>query len=542
MNTIKRRLASIRSKRQKPNLLARRRLGNIVGARNGDGASLFGKGFGRHQLAVFNELLTMSRDALIAKHLDKEGRDLNKICGYPENPTIRDFMAMYDREGLGKCVNDLYPDECWKGFPNVYQTKNQKVETGFEKAVNAWVKRLNIWTELHRLDKIAGLGEYGILLLGYNDKGALDKPVRGINDQGIRTGTPNWKMIFVQPFAQIHARVVSLDTNRNSPRYQLPLMYEMQFADTAPSSGFEYVQSSTSATQVRVHWTRVLHFADNRMTSRWKGIPRLRPNYNRLMDIRKTLGGSAEMFWAAAFPGYSVETLPDLVDGAEMDEDSVKEQFARYLNGMQRYLAMTGVHVNSLAPQIANPKEHMEEQYRALAATIRAPMRILLGSESGHLASDQDRINWNERISGRRTRILEPEMINPLVERQILVGEFPQPDQWFTEWPDLASLAAKDQADIALKIAQALLQYVTSGSETVIPPLEFMVEVLKMPYETAYAIQQAAAKNKKKTAPLWDPKLQAAAKGPGGPTIKKTVQKAGSRTSTQRRPAARNAL
>ena len=40
----------------------------------------------------------------------------------------------------------------------------------------------------------------------------------------------------------------------------------------------------------KVHWTRVIHIAESTLENPIYGIPRLRPVYNRLMDIEKVTG------------------------------------------------------------------------------------------------------------------------------------------------------------------------------------------------------------------------------------------------------------
>ena len=50
-----------------------------------------------------------------------------------------------------------------------------------------------------------------------------------------------------------------------------------------------------------IHWQRILHLADNRIESNIYGEPRLTPVLNRVLDLHKILGVSAETFWLGAF-------------------------------------------------------------------------------------------------------------------------------------------------------------------------------------------------------------------------------------------------
>ena len=51
-------------------------------------------------------------------------------------------------------------------------------------------------------------------------------------------------------------------------------------------------------------------------------------SYNRLLDARKILGGSGEMFWRGGFPGYSFEVNSGM-DGAEVDTTSLRSEMEK---------------------------------------------------------------------------------------------------------------------------------------------------------------------------------------------------------------------
>lgn len=444
---------------------------------------------------VANEFVgrsTMAR--MMSEGLDAPGRDLDKECGYPTNPTVDTFRKLYKRNGIAKRVNDVVPDESWAVYPIIYETE-EDVDTKFERAWKELTKTLPVGHYLHRADRLSGLGRYGILLLGLTNAGKLDTPVPGLDPKtgestGKKPGKP-LKLGYLRPFAEDQAQIVEVDKDPASPRFGLPTFYQVEMGD--PKTGV-----LTASTMTRVHWTRVIHLADNREDSDVVGTPRMEAVLNYILDLRKIGGGSAEMFWKGAFPGFSFETIPDLIGESTMEEETVKEQFEEYMNGLKRYLALDGVTAKPLLPQTADPSKHARQQLEFIAATIGVPLRILLGSESGHLASTQDSGTWNRRVAERQTLYLEPMLIRPFINRLIAIGILPVPARgdYMISWRDLNTMSDKDKALVSLQRSQALMQYVSGGCEAVMPAKEFLTLILGLTREESDAVLVAVAKAK----------------------------------------------
>lgn len=455
--------------------------------------------------------------AVRGQSLDHPKRDLDKECGYPEQHELTPelFKAWYEREGFATRANDLVPDETWQVLPELYEVEDDKL-TEFEKAWKRLIfkPKLNPWHYLHRIDRLSGIGHYGVLFLGFNDKKEPDQPVAGLNEDGeAAVGRPRatpLELMFIRAFTSINAKVVKVENNPLSPRYGEPTYYDLTIADvsdeedetpTTAGAGFDTGSSTEDGNAqtfkpIRVHWTRILHVADNRFESEIYGIPRLQQLINRCYDLRKILGGSAEMFWKGGFPGYSVETLPDGLGLGQdpLDKESISEEFQLFMHGLQRYIAVDGVTIKSLTPQIADPEKHIYQQLLMVAIAIGCPMRVLVGSDTGQADAEDATKRWNARIARRQVEYVEPWIIRPFVERLQLVGVLPEtPDNYTIAWRDLNSIKETDKADIALKTTQALLQYTTSGAEKIMPLEKFIKHVLNWSDELAKAIVKEVA-------------------------------------------------
>lgn len=502
---------------------------------------------------VRNELM-MLRSQMLSKLLDGK-KDINGECGYPENPSIDNYRMLYEREGTASRVVAVLPEESWAVEPEVYEVEDEE-NTDFEIAWKALADSQSILHYLERVDILSGIGHYGILLLGIDDGKPLDQSVAGVGPDGktvkkpdapkplkqkpapsttepptepvtnetmVLTPSPTQeddtaeiinpedmvpegghKLTYIRAFPEYQATIARYDTDQTSVRFGQPIEYNVKFHD--PNNMSASPSGASPVTDMKVHWHRVIHVADNRESSEVWGRPRLRNTYNRCFDIRKIMSGSGEMFWKGAFPGLSFEVTPEAAGmGVELDPVEMKEQFEKYSNGLQRYLALVGVSAKSLAPQIASPKDHLEAELQQIALTIGMPLRKFLGSEAAHLASTQDSEDWNKKLRRRQTRYLTPMVIRPFVDRLIAFGCLPipsgegidgdeelTPGGYHVDWPDLSAPSDDQVAGTAQKFTAAITQYVSGGCATLIPPLEFLTMILHFTTEEAQSIIDAA--------------------------------------------------
>lgn len=433
---------------------------------------------------IQNALLT--RQKWLSALLDPR-RDIDKECGHPETISIDDYNRAYSRGDLATRVVDVYPEESWADDPMVFETEDPE-ETEFEKAWDTLQKRFSLFSLLQRADMLSGIGRFGVILLGVDDGQDLSQPVDGINERGEKIGgtSAERELLYVRPFDETIVTIQAFETDSQNPRYGLPTKYEIQFTSDGTLASDRMVLS--------VHWSRVVHIADNRRNSEVYGIPRMQRVFNRLLDLKKISGGSGEMFWKGGFPGFSLETMPDKGETVVLDKVATKEQMESYMNGLQRYIATIGMSVKSLAPQIADPESHIDTQIKLVAAAMGIPWRVLIGSEQAQLASGQDKKTWNSRVNRRRIAYLTPYVLTPFIKRLIDVGILPEPGEegFQVEWKDLNTPSNEEKAGVAERRSNALSKYVQGGVDTLILPFHYLTLVLGFSDEEANAIIEAA--------------------------------------------------
>lgn len=437
------------------------------------------------QQQVINAYLL--RSGLLRHVLDGANRDIDQECGYPATISKDQYRKLYDREGIAKRVVSVLPEESWTMEPEVYETEDPD-KTEFETEWDALQEKHNIFHYLHRVDNLSGIGRFGVLLLGIGDGKDLLEPVDGINERGEKIGNANHELLFLRAFDESVLTVDSREEDLRNPRYGFPLVYSVNFQDATGATG-------PDANARKVHWSRMLHVADGRDMSEVYGTPRMQAVYNRLYDLRKILSSSGEMFWKGGFPGLVFEANPDMTQaGIEIDAKEMREEFENYSNGLQRYIALTGMTAKQLAPQVADPTAHVEIQLKAIAVAMSIPFRILFGSEQAKLASSQDARNWAKRVAKRQNTYLVPMVIRPFVDRLMALGILREVEQYTVKFPDLMTPTDEDKAKVAGTITEALAKYVAGGVDQMVPPESYMTQILGMDQETVDAIMKEAEK------------------------------------------------
>lgn len=383
-------------------------------------------------------------------------RDLYKTLGYPLEITYQDYLARFQRQDIARAIINRPISATWRG-PLILTESDDDKTTAFENAWKELETRLKLKTMFVRLDRLTGIGRFGVLLMGTSD-------IKQKEDWFLPISAGALKLLFVKPLGENSVTISTYEQDTNNPRYGLPLLYDVNLVK---ADGGEYT--------VKVHHTRVIHVVDGALESDIFGTPRLQAVYNRLQDIEKLVGGSAEMFWKGARPGYQGKIDKEYSVG-KLEEARLEEQMEEFEHNLRRMLMMEGVELHSLAPQVSDPTNHVDIQIQMISAETGIPKRILTGSERGELASSEDQTQWNTLIKARREEFAEPYIIEPFVKFCVEHGILPKygANGYYVQWEDLFAPSEKEKVDIGKVRAEALKAYSSEPvAQTVIPPQAF---------------------------------------------------------------------
>jgi len=431
--------------------------------------------------------IIQSRAALSA-HLGKAFggvRDYYDILGYKLNLQPLDWIAKYDRQDIASRIVNAYPDDTWRISPLVWENQDE-IDTEFEVAWTRLVERLRIYHYFHRLDRLAGLGRYAIMIMGVADGKSLADPIN-------RTVAP--ALQYLSLYSEEHADIQAIDENTNSPRFGLPLTYKVDLSrSTTVVGSTQSTRENKQKDNQIVHFERVIHFADGVLEDDVYGTPRLRPVYNLLDDLQKVVGGSAEVFWRNA----SRDLIAAVRDGAHLTPESstaISEHIDEFIHGLRRVLRVEGVDINALPAEIASPRDTVDVIMDMVSGTTGIPKRILLGSERGELASSQDEGNWVSRIEQRQIQVINDVILRNFIDRMISIRILPTPPDGYTiEWPPLITEDPKERTERIERLANALATIAGPGQVLSVFPLpEVRETVLEWDAESPFETDESLA-------------------------------------------------
>lgn len=400
-------------------------------------------------------------------------RNLYDTFGYAEVVTYGDNLRRYARQDIVSRIVNAYPDAVWTRPPEII--KNKKLAD----ALWELDEDIALFHYINRADRLAGIGKYSILLLGFDDaktNADLRNPVRVLRRPD---GKSSLRLAYVQAFGYGDARVASYEDNLSSPYFGMPKVYRISLhGQTEEAHALEGPPSRT----IEVHRSRVIHMADCMLDNDINGYPIIERVYNRLDDIEKTVGGSAEMFWLSGRKGMQIDVDKD-TDFTKADATNLKAELEDFANDLQRYIRTRGVNIKELGGQHINPEPVFNVIMSIISVATGIPQRIFIGSEQGKLASEQDRANWAIRIDERRKLFAEPRVLRPLLYRLQEFGVLPS-GRFEVQWPEAFRMSPLERAQTAAQQARAATN-VSRAMNDFAKPMEGVDYPLRRPTATA---------------------------------------------------------
>lgn len=399
--------------------------------------------------SVLSERLNLA-EAMGMLTFGSKRRDVYTAAGYDKTIRYDQYLSRFLRQDVAQRIVAAVVDDTWRKPPSLLDGLD--VETGLENTLftDGWLRmaqsvrdgaetRRGLLHYLARLDLISRVGRYGVFYLGLADGMEPNQPASA---GSLRAPED---LAFVGVYDEGSAKIVKWDTDKTSPRYGKPEMYQL----TTGSDG--------QVVTLNAHWTRCIHVADNALTSDIYGVPALEAPWNRLIDLEKIIAATGEAGWMQMQPGYLFSTK----DGYELSADDADErqgQMDEFVHGLRRFLEMNGYEATMLSGSLQDPSGAVNNILKLISAATGIPLRKLTGSERGELASAQDDDNWIDVIEARQQKHVTPVIIEPVVNRLIWLGALPQPTSgaYAVWWPSLRQKNPTQQAQIADTNASAL--------------------------------------------------------------------------------------
>lgn len=391
-------------------------------------------------------------------------RDIYAVAGYPTTLSIEAYLGRYQRDPLAYRIVVAAPDDTWRQPFLLVDGNTLEDGVSDSEFVNAWNdfvqfdslqgdllddSRRSLWHYFYDVDRQCGIGQYAVMILGFDDGLPLDQPLK--MGQGKR-------LLYITVMNEYNAKVYpsSLITDVNNSRFGLPAYYDINYGDAIGVK--------------QVHYSRIIHVAEGGVMF---GKPRLEAVYNRLIDIEKLLSASGEAGWRAITRKIIISSK----DGYTMGEGTVTvDKISDMIHGLRDVVELQGADVNVVSGDAIDPSGALESHLNMLCAGTGIPKRKLIGAEAGKLASGQEEKNWFDTISARRTHFVEPVIVRQFIKRMIYAGLLPMPssNNYCLDWPSLFEADDVTQATTFLSYAQGLSYLNTPGVERIVKQRELV--------------------------------------------------------------------
>lgn len=405
------------------------------------------------------------------------------------------FYLRYIRQAEAKAIIDKPVNDTWQDMPTVNDAAYEDqdgAQSEFEKKVNELfsgehtrrkpIHRLNV------LDRLARLGHYSLLVIGFADGRDMDTPVGGVDSSASMSDEamaearrtrgvsmpddltePEFDdlsdMMYLAVFGEDRVMDMRTNSDMTSERFRLPEEFDVVTEE------LEDAETDSEYNQETVHWTRVIHTPEGTLEDDLRGIPALKPVFHDLLNIDKIKAASGEGYWRAGYSGMHIRQPQDSQGRfVEFDDsDDVKQEIQEYIDNLDRMLT-TPAEIDTLDSSISNPMPHLNANYQSIAAATDIPKSILTGEDRADTASADDFSQYKSYIAQRRNNYAGPAIVEPLIQRLIDSGVLPEPegDGFNLEWPPLDELSPIQEWERRQTVAKTVATLAPAGDTSLI--------------------------------------------------------------------------
>ena len=368
-------------------------------------------------------------------------RDLYEAFGWDRSITSVQLVEMYKRGGISYRLVHAYPDATWSRPPKLYI----EGDDAWNAAWAQLVANTDLWDAMKRLDVMADLGSFAILIIG-TDKAKLDTPLRDASE-----------ITFLQPYGDVNVTISRWNIDPTDPNFGTPQSYLVQPNRLIQTNTTSYPSVQPLMSSFTVDASRVVHINHGGLENKVFGMPRYVPIWNYLMDLMKVVGGSSESYWMNSYRGMQANITDPEVDMNAEDEAALADELDEYQHGLRRFIRTRGVDIKEFESRIADPSKPVAVLMDLIAGASGIPQKVLMGSEAGQLASSQDRANWAERVEEYRATHAEPRVLRPFLKWLNAYGILPTDvSKVQFMWPDAYRMSPLERGQTSAQTARTL--------------------------------------------------------------------------------------
>ena len=367
--------------------------------------------------------------------------------GYPATLTFSNYWNMYRRFGIAKNVVELPVDTGWITPPEI--EGSPELIRDIEKLIADY----KLWQRVKGLDKRQRVGRYAGMYMRVRDSKKPDQPLEG-KLNGLAS------LVEMMPLYESQLKVTKSDNDPQSDNYGQPVLYQY-------SGSVEGDRNEEAADTITIHASRIIIAAEGADAGWIYGISSLEAVYNSLMDLRKIIGSGGEGFYKNAAQNI-VFKLTDAASASNNEKLLTKfnehyDDFAH--NRARRAMWTPGLEAQVLESSLMNPKEFFNNALNDVAAgsTPPVPATVLIGQQTGKLASDEDSKTYLSSVQSRRENFMT-DLVESMIDWMMNTGILAV-SKYEVVWSDLLARSDVEKLTSAKDMAETNQKQFQSGQD-----------------------------------------------------------------------------
>ena len=389
-------------------------------------------------IMAVNGLTASLRQMAAQQTPDAKHHNSWRSYGYKDALGFEDYWNMYMRLGLAKALVRLPVDECWRNLPTI------DGNAALAKAIEEMDDRIGLWRAFRDVDERQGVGEYGALFFEIADSKTPDQP----NGRG--------ELQAIKPLYQSQIEPLDYITDPTNARYGQPKTWQIN----EDAVGDQNAQAGRSG---KVHPDRVYVWAEGAPHGSIYGTPALMAAFNSLVTAEKILGAGGEGFWKSARGSQHIDfgdaDLSKIMQSLGVTkptdiQEKVNENMEPFNTGYDSTFLTMGAKRETIQITLPNPKEFFTVCLNDIAASRGIPGTVLIGQQTGRLASDEDQTQLAKMATARYANHLTPTIegtIRHMQEQKLLPG-----GPFKLKWPDLFEPSLGEKLDNLKRFAEVM--------------------------------------------------------------------------------------
>ena len=377
-------------------------------------------------------------------HFADQKRDVWGVAGYPDKVNFDMHWNMAARFGIASAGIHRIVDKCWHTPPTISDGEfvEGKALTPFEQDLKILIEKHKLFSRLKGVDWRQRVGRYaGILpIVRELEKIPPSEPMPKL--MGLAALI---KLVPVHE-SEIDVTDIGLNDDLTSEEFGNPIHYNFRQqvnGDRNPVTNNQFI----------IHPSRVFVTAEGADDGSIFGIPANEAGYNDLLDMEKVRAAGAEGLFKNSKQRVVYNVDDAQVAGVLTSDEEKRQQWNDsnddFHSGFDASQMLYGMKAETLQSTIADPTAPFTIALNSYCAHLNVPATILIGQQTGRLASDEDQAEWASAAESRCENYLTPGVVRPFLEYLIERGLMrPPTNEIVITWPDFSEPSSSDKVTL----------------------------------------------------------------------------------------------